>query len=72
VVQWLYRPVGKYSEEHQPMPLIVPILDEVCIVIKIKAEWVQRFSVQEHIIVLYMKIAIYWLDGLCALCQTTY
>ena len=54
------------------MPLIVPILDEVCIVIKIKAEWVQRFSVQEHIIVLYMKIAIYWLDGLCALCQTTY
>lgn len=27
----------KYSEEHQPMPLIVPVLDEVCIVIKIKA-----------------------------------
>ena len=24
------------------MPLIVPILDEVCIVIKIKAEWDQR------------------------------
>lgn len=53
------------------MPLIVPILDEVCIVIKIKAEWDQRiwcssaYNGTPHEIC--YPVQPYWLDGLCAL-----